>query len=120
MAFDFASVKSAARRVVQETFGVQAFYADASLSAPIEMRIRWHDKTSKPYGDLVDGSGYAEVVESIERIVCIPEDLEGNPVVLQRQGTFTSIATLPGATITLDYREPATGVLEEVWRVVRS
>ena len=120
MPFDFASAKANARRVVQATFGVQAFYQDASLNAPIEIRARWHDKISKAIGDLTDGSGYAEVIEGIERMVLIPvAHVGGAPVVLKRNGKVTFPTVLPGVTFNLDYKEPASGPLEESWRLTR-
>ena len=88
MAFDFAATKALTRRVVQSTFGVEAFYTDASINAPIRIRARLHNRISRPFGDL-DGAGYSEVIEGIDRIVLIPEGEYGFPVELKRKGIVT-------------------------------
>jgi hypothetical protein len=116
--FDFASAKALVRQVVQSTFGVQAFYSDDSVDAPIEIRARWHNQLSRPFGDLENG-GYAEVIEGIDRIVLIPNDVDGYPVTLQRGGIVTFPTMLPGVEFILDIREPASGPLEEAWTVTR-
>lgn len=119
MPFDFAQAKVLTRRTVQRTFGVQAFYrAPDSVDAPIEMRARWHNSISKPYGGLQDGDGYAQIIEGIDQIVCIPEDVNGVAVALDRNGEFT-FPSIPGVTFVLELRLPATGPLEEAWQVVR-
>lgn len=119
MAFDFADAKVLVRRTVQKTFGVTAFYrAPDSVDAPIEMRARWHNQISKPYGGLQDGDGYAQIIEGIDRIVCIPEDVFGAQVTLARNGEFT-FPSIPDTTFVLELREPATGPLEELWSVTR-
>lgn len=118
MAFDFASVKSLVRQTVQTTFGVQAFYKDDSVDAPVEIRARWHNRMSRPFGDLNDG-GYAEVIEGIDRIVLIPVSTKGAAVTLQRAGVITLPTVLPGVEFVLEHKEPATGPLEEAWAVTR-
>lgn len=118
MPFDFASVKSLVRRTVHKTFGVQAFYTDDSVDAPIETRARLHNRISKPFGDLVDGAGYAEVIEGIDRIVLIPEDLQGFPFTLKRGGVITFPQTHPGQEFVLEYMEPEGALHPEVaWQV---
>jgi hypothetical protein len=118
MAFDFAQAKLQARRVVHSTFGVQAFYKDASIDVPVEIRARWHNRTSRPVGDLENG-GYAEVIEGIDRIVLIPVDTKNRPVTLQRNGIVTVPTLLPGVEFNLEHKEPADGPLEEAWVVTR-
>lgn len=124
MAFDFATAKATARRTVQATFGVQAFYSDASITVPVEIRARWHNRISKPFGGLQDGDGYAEIIEGIDRIALIPDEYEdgrptGNTVTLKTKGVVTFPTILPGVQFILDYREPPTGPLEEAWVVTR-
>lgn len=119
MPFDFASAKAVARRAVNTTFGVQAFYSDDSIDLPIETRARWHNRKAEPIGDVQDGTGYLQIAEGIDRIVLIPEDLEGNPLTLQVGGIFTFPDILPGVRFELDHEEPATGPLEQAWAVTR-
>ncbi len=118
MPFDFATAKANARRAVNAAFGVQAFYSDAAINTPVEIRARWHNRISRPFGDLENG-GYAEVIEGIDRIVLIPEDIHGYPVVLKRGGTVTLPTLLPDVEFELEHKEPATGPLEEAWAVTR-
>lgn len=124
MTYDFASAKATARRAVQAAFGVQAFYSDASITVPVEIRARWHNRISKPFGGLQDGDGYAEIIEGIDRIVLIPEEYEdglptGRIVTLKAKGIATFPKMLHGVQFILDYREPPTGPLEEAWAVTR-
>jgi hypothetical protein len=116
--FDFAHAKASARRTVNTVFGVQAFYTDASISTPIETRARWHSRIAKPYGDLYDGAGYSEVVEGIDRIVLIPEDINGFPFSPVRNGQFT-FPSIPGLTFTLEYRDPTMGPPAQAWSVTK-
>lgn len=118
MTFDFAQAKASARRVVHATFGVQAFYQDASMNSPIETRARWHSRISKPYGDLNDGTGYSEVIEGIDRIVFIAEDINGFPFEVTRNGRFT-FPSIPGVTFTLEYRDPTMGPPAQAWTVTK-
>ena len=118
MPFDFASVKALARQVVQATFGVRAYYSDVSVDTPVEIRVRWHNKLSRPFGDLENG-GYAEVIEGIDRIVLIPKDVDGYPVTLRRLGVISNIDGMPDVELILEMREPADGPLEEAWTVTR-
>lgn len=118
MSFDFAAAKSLVRRTVHATFGVQAFYQDALVNVPVEIRARWHNRMSRPFGDLNDG-GYAEVIEGIDRIVLIPVSVKGDAVVLHREGVITLPTILPGVEFILEHKEPETGPLEEAWAVTR-
>lgn len=118
MSFDFASAKALVRRVVHSTLGVRAFYSDDSVDTPVEIRVRWHNKLSRPFGDLENG-GYAEVIEGIDRIVLIPEDVDGFPITLKRLGVISDIDFMPGVQFILEMREPADGPLEEAWTVTR-
>lgn len=118
MPFDFAQAKADARRVVQATFGVQAFYSDASVDVPVEFRARWHNRISKPFGGLVDGDGYADVIEGIDRIVFFPQDVDGYPFAPQRLGEVT-FPSLVGVVFVLEHQDPTTGPLEDAWTVSR-
>lgn len=118
MGFDFATAKANARRTVQETFGVQAFYQQANSVSVIEIRVRLHLKVSKPFGDLIDGAGYSEHLDGTDRIVFDGFDMEGNPLEPVRNATVT-FPMLPGQVFRLDHREPNTGPVTRVWQVVR-
>lgn len=117
MPFDFANAKALARRTVQETFGVQAFYSDDLISVPVEIRARWHNRINRPVGDL-DAGGYSEIIEGIDRIVLIPVTPDGVCVSLQRLGTIT-FPSIKDVIFVLEHKEPESGPLEEAWAVTR-
>ncbi len=117
--FDWAALKVATRRTVNETFGVQAFYSDASVNPPIEFRARPHTKTSKPFGGLVDGDGYADVIEGVDRIVFFAETIDGATFVPQRLGEIQIPSLFPTETFILDTKLPTDGPLTHCWQVTR-
>lgn len=113
MTFNFADLKAETRRVVHDTLGVPAFYQDDSMSAPKVITARWFNKVAK-YGDLVE-TGYAEVVEGVDRVVLFPCD---TPTIrFARNGVITFPAY--NRSFRLDILEPADGPSEQqVWQVV--
>lgn len=113
MAFDFASLKANARRVVQDTLGVAASYQDDSMVAPADIRVRYKNKL-KRMGELND-EGFAEVLEGIDQIVLIPSDY---PDIEFKRG---GVVTIPqyGLSFALDFMEPHTGPLTRVWHVAK-
>lgn len=116
MAFNFALAKAALRQTVHDTFGVGAFYKDGSLSVPTPIRARYNHKKQERIGDLVE-TGYAEVVESVERVVLRPCDTPA--LTFTRNGRVT-FDDLPGVEFLLTFREPIKNAGEEVWQVVRA
>lgn len=119
MAFDIAKTKSRARRTVHAVFGVRAFYKDATMSAPVWVRARWHNKIDR-FGDL-DSQQYAEIVQGIDRVIF--EATEARRWGVRRGGevTFPSeMSTVPSAPVfILQVREPSSGAFEEVWTATR-
>lgn len=119
MSFDFAQAKALVRRTVHRTFGVRSFYKDDSVDTPIETRARLHNRIGNPHGDLVDGAGYAAIIEGIDRVVLIPEDVQGFPLELKRGGVFTFPDTFPGEEFVLDVQQPSMGGDVVAWLVTR-
>lgn len=129
MPFDFATAKALARRTVHKTFGVQAFYQDDSMDLPVELRARWHNKSTQLLGEL-DNQGYSQIIEGIDRIIFNVELIDdtqeysvftqdGQPITLQRAGEITFPMLLDGATFILENKIPADGPTEERWMVSR-
>ena len=117
MAFDFASAISHVRRVVHDTLAVEATYTDASVSDPAAIRVRWATKMLLA-GDL-EGSGYAEMLQGVDRIVLIPSDTP--TITFRKGGVVTLTATqFDGIAFKLDLKEESNGPLEEVWKVTRA
>lgn len=116
MSFSFDSAKALLRQQVHETFGVEGLYKDASLSFFEPVRVRYHPKKIDRYGDIVE-TGYADVVEVIERIVFYPALTP--EFQFQRDGRVT-LASMPGVEFILRLLEPSTNSAEQVWQVVRA
>ena len=112
MAFDFADLKAKTRRVVHDTLGVSAFYQDDSMSAPKEIRARWHNKVNQ-FGDLMD-QGYAEVVQGVDRVVVFPADYPTINFVRGGMVTFPKY----NRTFRLELLEPSDGPEQAVWQAV--
>lgn len=118
MAFSFAKAKSLVRRTVHKTFGVPAFYKDSSLSTPVEISARWHNKIER-MGDL-DNQGYAEIIQGIDRVLF--DATEARTVGVKRLGevSFPELAATPTSaipTFILNTRETETGPDREIWLV---
>ena len=116
MPLDFAALKAQVRQTVQDTMSTEAEYTSRDGAVTATLRIRWHNKISR-VGDLLD-TGYAEVIEGINRVIFnIPELTEKN-VKPERGGQL--LLTSPhfmGAVLILNAMEPTVGPIEEVWSV---
>lgn len=131
MAFDFTQVKIAARRAVHATLGVRALYQDSSLSSPVEIKARWHNKIDR-FGDL-DNQSYAELIQGIDRVVFAAADARtidvkrGGILTFPGYGAGTGVglgSPLGGSetgplAFVLQNREPSDGPYKEVWSVTR-
>jgi hypothetical protein len=128
MAGNFAEQKAKARRAVHAAFAYSATYQDASLDTPVPVTVRWHNKLVI-MGDFQE-SGYANVVEGIERIIFNREELElveyqNNGVDLQGleiRPRGWVVITDPGfenTKLVMAVREPHVGPIEEKWQVTR-
>ena len=118
MAFSFAKAKSLVRRTVHKTFGVPAFYKDSSLSEPVAISARWHNKIER-MGDL-DNQGYAEIIQGIDRVLF--DATEARTVGVKRLGevSFPELVATPTSaipTFILNTRETETGPDREIWLV---
>lgn len=120
MGFDFSKVKRKVRQVVHATLAVTATYQDSTMSNPINIKARWLTKMSKT-GDL-DSNGYADVFESIDRIVLDSNIASSIPVIKGGVVTFTSYVNENGKSpsFMLAVKELTNGPVEEVWEVTRA
>lgn len=131
MAFSFAKAKALVRRTVHKTFGVPALYKDSSLSTPVGISARWHNKIER-IGDL-DNQGYAEIIQGIDRVIFDVSD--ARRIGIKRHGEiyFPELSAGLGVSLggnlggsgdgppafILTAREPSSGPHEEVWLVTR-
>jgi hypothetical protein len=114
--FSFADLKAMVRRTLQDTLGVSATYVDLVDTSPQPIKARWHNKQTL-VGQLNRDDGYAETIESDNRIVFVPADHPG--LTLRKNGRVT-FEHLPEQEFILVVREKADGPLEEVWQVVQA
>ena len=114
--FDFAALKARTRQIVHDTMATDAEYTHPHLVGAVGLRIRWHNKIAQ-YGDLLD-TGYAEVVEGINRVIFNRPELDEKSVTLKAGGYIRLLAPqYGGALLILDVQEPVVGPVELVWKV---
>lgn len=111
---DWYDIRRQARRDVHAAFSVSAEYNDSSLAEPVELQVRWHNRFGVPTGDIAGGD-YAQVIETIDRIVFDIDELTEKSVTPRRGGQVT--LTDYDKTFTLDVREPNSGPGVIVWTV---
>lgn len=117
MAFDFSAYKRLARRTVHDFLSTTASYAHATLAEPVELRVRWHNKIAR-YGDL-EGGGYAEVIEGVNRLIFDADELNEKGVVpVQGARVTLTDAAFNNTVLILDTAEPRVGPVEVIWNVV--
>lgn len=122
MGFDWTDVKAQVRGIVDQTFRVAATYQDQTLSVPVPVTVRWHNKIARQ-GDL-EGAGYAEIIEGVERLIFNRDLLltanAGGPLRLVHKGVVTlTDPRYNNAQFWLEAREPIVGPVEEIWNVSR-
>jgi acetamidase/formamidase len=117
MPFDFVALKNTARKAVHDVLSFEATYEDAARDvAPTGLRVRVHNK-GMVTGDLVD-LGYAQVLETVTRIIFWQSELDEKSIALHRGATVTLPAEMGGAVFILDSLEPKHGPGEVIWRAV--
>ena len=112
--FDWQKLKARTRQIVHNTFAGSSTYLDPSLSVPVPLDVRWHNKMVVG-GDLESG-GYAEIVEGIERIIFNVPQLELVALVPKVRALVTME---DGTKLRLTVKEPKVGPVEEIWQVTR-
>lgn len=124
----FAELKAKARKAVHTAFAYSATYKDSSLDTAVTITARWHNKLVL-LGDFQD-SGYASVVDGIERIIFNLDELAEVVVtkggvestgLIPRKGGVVTITDVgfDNAELILDVQEPRVGPLEDKWQVRR-
>lgn len=93
-----------------------AYYKDITLSSPVPVTVRWQNKLVQQ-GNLT-GTGYAEVIDGVNRIVFGAAELIDLGLNLRPRGTVSIPAY--SATFVLATREPTDGPVNVVWNVDRS
>jgi len=112
MAFNFADAKRSLNKAVMETFGLDATYKDCSLSSPVPIRARFHNKIDR-FGDL-DNSGYANIETSISTVVLSREQAKSLNVKRNGEIFFPDLNNL---IVVLETRLDNTSPDEEAWQV---
>lgn len=118
MPSNFAAIKAKARRDVHNAFSVAATHTGHTSGVVTDIAVRWHNKQVM-LGDLQD-SGYANVIEGIERIIFDRTELAEKGIVLNRGDVITITAIgFENARLILEDREPIVGPFEVKWQVAR-
>lgn len=112
--FNWNELKASTRRIVHDTFAGEAMYSDVSLSEPVTLDVRWHNRIARN-GELESG-GYAEIVEGIERVIFDIEELNRKGVSPMAHGR---IELADGTVLRLQVCEPIVGPIEVIWEVAR-
>jgi hypothetical protein len=107
-------IRTKARRDVHAAFSVPGLYEDPSTAEPVELAVRWHNQFGIPTGD-VAGGNYAQILETVDRIVFDGPELVEKGLTLRRGGKITLVEY--GLTFELDVREPNTSPGTVVWTV---
>lgn len=114
MAFDFAEALGRVRRVVQDTFGLNATYSDKTLAEPVRLRVRWHYK-QMPVGDV--GDGYPAVLDLVEKVIFDKEELLTKGVTVVRGGRVKFLK-FSDVELVIDTQEESDGgPVDEAWLV---
>jgi hypothetical protein len=104
------------RRDLHVAFAVSATYEDDSVVVPTPITVRWHNKSTR-IGD-IQGGDYAEVLETIDRLLFDSEEIATAAITLKRGGIVT-LTEFGNTKFELDVREPADGPIKIVWTVTR-
>lgn len=114
-AFSFADFKRQSRREVHATFAVAALYSDTVVTG-VGVTVRYHNKILRT-GNL-QNSGYADIVEGIDRLIFDDAEMASKVLTLRRDGIVT-IPEYGGAAFILDTRDVQDGPVEVAWNVVK-
>lgn len=115
----FAAALAKARRVIHDTFYVNAAYVDPYMPMAEPLRVRWHSNMAIT-GDL-SNEGYGNIVETINAITFDREELVARGVTVHRGGQLTMLD--PGwdnAVLIIGAKMETDGPIEEVWQAVRA
>lgn len=113
-AFNWNELKAETRRIVHDTFAGASLYSDVTLSTPVALNVRWHNKIARN-GELESG-GYAEVVEGVERVIFDREELQKKGVQVRAHGL---VVLEDGTRLRLQVSEPVVGPITLTWEVAR-
>lgn len=116
-AFDFTSALSTMRTVVHDTMSIPAEYQAPGQFGRVPVRVRWHDRLVLQ-GNMGE-TGYADVIEGIDRAIFSRDQLSEKGITLQRLGTIHLPAAYNGVVLTLDALEKTDGPVNIVWKVTR-
>jgi hypothetical protein len=118
MAFDFAAVKQAARRIVHQTFALDAEYWYNDGDVPVALRVRWHNKLTN-VGD-PNNEGYPVTIDTIDKVIFDIEELAAKTVVVARGGRVKILhPAFGGQVLAIDTRDPRCGPTDQVWYVAK-
>lgn len=125
MGFDLAETKRAARQALHGLASIAVSYSDDTLSEPVVVTVRYHNKLSRPIDGGFESDGLAQILASVDRLVFSESNLAAAPqpdgstvaVELRHRG----VITIPqyNLAFSLDTLEPSDGPENVYWTVVR-
>lgn len=115
--FDWTSVLAQAAKVVHDTFKVPVLYYAPGSATGVALHVRWHDRLTQ-VGNIVD-TGYADVLEGIDRVIFEQEELTLQSVVPVREGRVVFGPQFKNAVLRLEAAEKANGPVNVTWKVTR-
>lgn len=114
-AFDFTSAVAAMRKTVHAVMSTPAEYQAPGSTVRQGVSVRWHDKLVLN-GNIGD-TGYADVIEGIDRAIFDRDQLAQASIVLLRGGKIHLPAAYNGAVLTLEALEKTDGPVNVTWKV---
>lgn len=118
MPSNFAAIKAKARRDIHDGLSIAATHRAVLSGLITDLAVRWHSKQVL-LGDFQD-TGYANVVEGIERIIFDREELQAKSVILREGDVITITAEgYDNVQLMLKVREQVRGPIEQPWEVAR-
>lgn len=114
----WSDTKRTMRRAVHDAFAVEAIYTPPGPNPqPFACRVRWHNRGERLVGDN-QGSGYAEAINPVERIVFNMDQLALIGVSkVERAGKL--LVPAYNETLVLDVQVPSDGPVTQTWEVTR-
>jgi hypothetical protein len=111
---DWFDIRRQARRDIHAAFSVEARYSDSVAVDPVTLHARWLYRFGVPIGD-IPGGDYAQIYDSIDRVVFDADELTEKNLVIRHGGQITFVKY--GYTFTIDVRQPDTGPVTQTWTV---
>lgn len=113
-----AEIKAKARRALHGALSVQATWTSNLTGESKPLTVRWHSKQALR-GEL-SNDGYAQILDSQDRLIFNKEELEELQVTLSRGDKILMPPLYENAELMVEEREETIGPIEEIWLSTRT